>query len=222
LGVNLVSKRQSALVVEATVDERVRRSKAAVLDAAVTLLAESGLSGVSVDEVARRSGVAKTTIYRHWPSREALMLAACATLNTKSVAPDMGSLRDDLQALMRAVVPRLRSDTWASSLLSLLDAAERNPDLAALQINMHRDSMSGFRQVVERAQTRGELDPAANPSHVLATIIGPLLYRRFVSREPLDNAFVETIFARTMSWPTRSARRGSAKRSSKTSSRARQ
>ena len=220
-----MSKRRSAAVVEATVDERVRRSKAAVLDAAVTLLAESGLSGVSVDEVARRSGVAKTTIYRHWPSREALMLAACATLNTKSVAPDMGSFRDDLHALMRAVVPRLRSDTWASSLLSLLDAAERDPVLTALQVKLHRDSMSGFRQVVERAQARGELDPAANPAHVVATIIGPLLYRRFVSREPLDNAFVETILARTMSWPARSARRGSArqpsKKSSKKSSRAR-
>ena len=213
-----MSKRRSAAVVEATVDERVRRSKAAVLDAAVTLLAESGLSGVSVDEVARRSGVAKTTIYRHWPSREALMLAACATLNTKSVAPDMGSFRDDLQALMRAIVPRLRSDTWASSLLSLLDAAERDPVLTALQVKLHRDSMSGFRQVVERAQTRGELDPAANPAHVVATIIGPLLYRRFVSREPLDNAFVETILARTLSWPARGPRRGSAKQSSKKSS----
>lgn len=213
-----MSKRQSARVVEATVDERVRRSKAAVLDTAVTLLAESGLSGVSVDEVARRSGVAKTTIYRHWPSREALMLAACATLNTKSVSADMGSLQDDLHALMRALVPRLRSDSWASSLLSLLDAAERDPDLAALQVNMHRDSTSGFRQVVERAQARGELDPATNPAHVVATIIGPLLYRRFVSREPLDNAFVETILARTMSWPTRSTRRGPAKRASKKSS----
>lgn len=209
---------QAAPVVDAKLDERVRRSRAAVLDAAVALLAEAGLSGVSVDEVARRSGVAKTTIYRHWPSREALMLAACATLNTKSVAPDMGSLRDDLQALMRAVVPRLRSDSWASSLLSLLDAAERDPDLAALQIDLHRDSMSGFRQVVERAQARGELDSAVNPAHVVATIVGPLLYRRFVSREPLDNAFVETILARTLSWPAGDARRGSVKRSSKKSS----
>jgi AcrR family transcriptional regulator len=211
-------KPPAAPVADAKLDERVRRSKAAVLDAAVALLAESGLSGVSVDEVARRSGVAKTTIYRHWPSREALILAACATLNTKSVAPDMGSFRDDLQALMRDVLPHLRSDSWASSLLSLLDAAERNPDLAALQLNMHRDSMAGFRQVVERAQARGELDAAANPAHVVATIVGPLLYRRFVSREPLDNAFVETIFARTVSWPARSARRGSAKRSLKKSS----
>ncbi len=180
-----MSTRQSALIVEATVDERVRKSKAAVLDAAVTLLAESGLSGVSVDEVARRSGVAKTTIYRHWPSREALMLSAVRDAGIRSpLRRTWARFETTLPgAYARWVfsVPRSAApDTWASSLLSLLDAAERDPDLTALQVKLHRDSLSGFRQVVDRAQTRGELDPAVNPAHVVATIIGPLLYRRFV------------------------------------------
>src|SRR6516162_10898962 len=61
----------------ADVNTRVRRSKEAVLTVTLRLMFEEGIGGVSVDEVARRSGVAKTTIYRHWPSRSALLVDAC-------------------------------------------------------------------------------------------------------------------------------------------------
>ena len=65
-----------AAAAAADADARVLRSRKAVLAATLRLLAEAGLSGVSVDEVSKRSGVAKTTIYRHWSSRSALLLDA--------------------------------------------------------------------------------------------------------------------------------------------------
>src|SRR6516162_6358916 len=61
----------------ADVNTRVRRNKEAVLTVTLRLMFEEGIGGVSVDEDARRSGVAKTTIYRHWPSRSALLVDAC-------------------------------------------------------------------------------------------------------------------------------------------------
>src|SRR5207245_6965322 len=69
-------------------DERVLRSKRAVLAATHQLMTELGLAGVSVDEVSKRSGVAKTTIYRHWASRSALLLDACSSLSARPQAPD--------------------------------------------------------------------------------------------------------------------------------------
>src|SRR5579871_5184723 len=84
-------------------DERVARSKRVVLAAAHELLTESGLSGVSVDEVSRRSGVAKTTIYRHWPSREALLLDACSQLGPHFDVPDAGTFPNDVRALAQRV-----------------------------------------------------------------------------------------------------------------------
>jgi AcrR family transcriptional regulator len=68
-------------------DERVEKSKKSVLSTTYELLTKSGLGGVSVDEGSRRSGVAKTTIYRHWPSREALLMDACWQLSSRPPTP---------------------------------------------------------------------------------------------------------------------------------------
>jgi AcrR family transcriptional regulator len=174
-------------------DERVRRSRKAVLAATLQLLAEAGLGGVSVDEVARRSGVAKTTIYRHWPSRSALLLDACSNLGAKSQAPDTGTLKGDLTALATNMAGRLRSDRWASILPSMIDAAERDPELAEVHTRLHAGYMAPLYVAIDRAITRGELPPACDPSEIVASVVGPLFYRRWFSRQPLDETFVTTI-----------------------------
>ncbi|MBE7209580.1 MAG: helix-turn-helix transcriptional regulator, partial [Gluconacetobacter diazotrophicus] len=76
----------------APLDQRVVRSKERVLRETYRMLFEAGLGGVSVDEVSRRSGVAKTTIYRHWPTRSALVLDACSKMGTPEPPPDTGTL----------------------------------------------------------------------------------------------------------------------------------
>src|SRR5215831_10322458 len=95
-------------------DARVRRSREAVLQAAFELLQDEGLSGVSVDEIVRRSGVAKTTIYRHWPTRSALLLDACSRLSARPPVPETGSLKGDLTALAELVAGRLSDQRWSS------------------------------------------------------------------------------------------------------------
>ncbi len=81
-------------------DKRVERSKAKVLAETYRQLAQSGIGGVSIDEVSRISGISKTTIYRHWPSRSALLIDACSRLGSAPDVPDTGSLRGDLRALL--------------------------------------------------------------------------------------------------------------------------
>src|ERR1051326_970845 len=88
-------------------DVRVRHSKEVIMATTYELLSEEGLAGVTVDAVARRSGVAKTTIYRHWPSREALLLDACAQMGPHFDVPNAGSLSKDLHALAERVVEQL-------------------------------------------------------------------------------------------------------------------
>jgi len=77
----------------------VRRSKEAVMAATYELLQETGLGGLTVDAVSERSGVAKTTIYRHWPTRSALVIDACSKLGTRREVPDTGSLAGDMAVL---------------------------------------------------------------------------------------------------------------------------
>src|SRR5512137_2691275 len=140
----------------ASPDERVLRSKKAVLAATYKLLSEEGLGGVSVDAVSKLSGVAKTTIYRHWPSRSVLLLDACSQMSSKPQPPDTGSLKSDLEMLATQVAGRLPTAPWTRVLPSIIDAAERDPKLAAVQARIHSEMRNVFRLVIERAQQKGE------------------------------------------------------------------
>jgi AcrR family transcriptional regulator len=174
-------------------DSRVERSKSAVLAATYELLSETGLGGVSVDAVAARSGVAKTTIYRHWPSREALLLAACSTLSRRPEVPDTGSVKGDLTVLATGLADQLSSARWAAVVPSIVDAAEREKDLAALYACLHDDMMAGFLSVIERAQKKGELSRNRAATELVASVVGPLFYRRWFSREKTDARFVTNL-----------------------------
>jgi AcrR family transcriptional regulator len=183
---------------EPRIDGRVRRSREAVLAATFALLSEAGLGGVSVDEVARRSGVAKTTIYRHWPTRSALLLEACSKLSSRPTIPDTGSLKGDLVALSTTVAERLSTGRWSSVLPSVMDAAEREPELAQIHAQLHADMMSAFRAVIAEAQARGELPKTASASDLIGAIVGPLFYRRWFSREPVTPAVAKAVVERAL------------------------
>jgi AcrR family transcriptional regulator len=174
-------------------DKRVRRSKERVLAETYGLLSEGGIGGVSIDEVSRRSGVSKTTIYRHWPSRSALLLEACSKIGTRPEVPDTGSLRGDLTALAAYLAHQLESARWAAVLPSIIDAAERDPELAQLHATLHAGLMAPFFAILERAKKRKELPPGARIPDVVASIVGPFFYRRWFSREPIDEKFVKSV-----------------------------
>ena len=157
------------------------------------LLSEGGLGSVTVDAVARRSRVAKTTIYRHWPSREALLLDACAQMGPHFDIPDAGSFPEDLRALAQRVVEQLLTGPYAAILLSLMDAAERNPDLAALLAAAQTKLVEAVRAILVRARVRGELRRLPEPSDMAALIVGPLLYRRLFSHEALSEGFFRLV-----------------------------
>jgi AcrR family transcriptional regulator len=177
----------------AFVDGRVRRSRAAVLAQTYELLSAAGFGGVSIDEVSRRSGVSKTTIYRHWPSRAALLVEACSTIGSAPPVPDTGSFAGDLTALAEALAEQLRTARWAAVLPSIVDAAEREPELAQLHADLHARLMAPFAAVAGRARERRELPPDRDPGDLAAAIAGPLFYRRWFSREPLDAPFVRRV-----------------------------
>jgi AcrR family transcriptional regulator len=172
-----------------------------VLETTHKLLAKAGLSGISVDEVSRRSGVAKATIYRHWPSRESLLLDACAQLAARLPVPDTGRLRTDLETLACGAAKSLQRPS-ASIMPSIIDAAERDVKLAQLQFQMHSEIRRAFVFVIERAQERGELARSEDTPELVASILGPILYRRYFSREKLDEAFAKKVVERALRKPS--------------------
>ena len=180
-------------VTEESQDKRVERSKAAVLAETYRLLTQCGMSGVSIDDVARNSGVAKTTIYRHWPSRAALLIDACSRMGGAQPVPDTGDLRGDLRKLTTTVAQQLRTAAWPSVLPSIIDAAERDPEIAAMQSALHEGNMAPFYAIAERAKQRGEMPPGRSAADLIAAALGPLFYRRWFSKEAIDDRFVEAV-----------------------------
>ena len=190
--------RKSAKIKDEPSDERVRRSKESVLQSTFQLLMETGLGGVSVDEVSKRSGVAKTTIYRHWPSRTELLLDACSKMGAKFEIPDTGSLKGDLTALVFTMTARLRQKNFSSVLPSIIDAAERDENVAALHASIHSQQIAPLYAVIERARQKGELPRSTKAAELAAAVVGPLFYRRWFSREPLDDSFVKAVVDRAI------------------------
>jgi AcrR family transcriptional regulator len=180
------------------VDERILRSKETVLRVTSELLTETGLGGISVDEVSRRSGVAKTTIYRHWPTRSDLLIEACSKMGTAPEVPDTGSFRGDVEILMAGLAERLRSARWPSVLPSVIDAAERDSKIAELHGRLHANRIAPLHEVIERAKRKGEVPSSLDPATVIASLLGPLFYRRWFSREPLDEKFLKKIIGNAL------------------------
>jgi len=174
-------------------DERVRRSREAVLKVTSELLTETGLGGVSVDEVSRRSGIAKTTIYRHWPTRSDLIIDACSQLSSGHEAPDTGSFEGDVTVLLSGIAELLRTARWSSVLPSIMDAAERDTDLAEIYSTIQRGHAAPFLEIIARAKQRGDVRPNADSAAITAALLGPLFYRRWFSREPIDDRFVTAV-----------------------------
>jgi AcrR family transcriptional regulator len=179
-------------------DRRVRRSRAKVLGVTAQLLFERGLGGASVDEISRRSGVAKTTIYRHWQTRADLLRDACSNISTPQDTPDTGSFEADVTALMTDLAHLLRSAKWTSVLPSIIDAGERDPDIADMYSAIQRGHSAPFETVIHRAVRKGELPQDTDAALLIAALTGPLFYRRWFSREPLTDAFAKQIVLRVI------------------------
>lgn len=187
-------KKGAASLPDPELDARVRRSKETVLAVTYQMMSETGLSGVSIDEVSKRSGVAKTTIYRHWPSRADLLLEACTKLGSKVETPNTGSLRGDVETVALAFASRILRAPAAKILPSIVDAAEHDAKIAKLlHAQVHAGIMDPLEQVIERARKRGEIGRNQDASHLIARIVGPLFFRRWFSGEPLDDNFVRAV-----------------------------
>ncbi|WP_339322760.1 TetR/AcrR family transcriptional regulator [Paenibacillus sp. FSL W8-0194] len=192
------TSKKSERVPSAKMNSRVERSRHNVLTTAFELLSEGGVGGFTVDEVARRSGVAKTTIYRHWPTREALVIDACSRMIAEQETPDTGSLEGDITAILMEIAHLLPTANWSFVLPSIVDTAERNPEFAEIHSRIQRGHAAPLREALQRAIERGELAAHTDVSTIVAALMGPLFYRRWFSREPIDDQFVKAIIKRVL------------------------
>jgi AcrR family transcriptional regulator len=173
---------------------RSARVRTAVITATLAELAERGYSGVSLDGVAARAEVHKTTVYRRWRTKEQLVLDAMLRQAAQTVSvPDTGTLRGDLLELARRSAAIQTSPAGEAVARAVAGEAPGNPAIAAASQQFWAQRLELDRTILRRARDRGEINARTADSPVIESLLGALYFRLLVSGEAIDDDFVESI-----------------------------
>ncbi len=175
-------------------------------------LLDQGLHAMSMDDVARRAGVSKATIYRWWPSKERLALDALATewATTPSAAErHTGSLRGDLMTRFRPWLRQLNRKPYARVVAGLVAEAQTNPEFADLYrkhfVQPRRDAT---RELLIRARDRGEIAANTDFEVTLDLLYGPIYHRLLHGHAPLTERFARQVIDNVVTAITDNGRTG--------------
>jgi AcrR family transcriptional regulator len=187
---------------------RSEKARAAILHSAAELLLERGLDAVSMDAVARDAGVSKATIYRWWPTKEALALDALYTewAEHSTAELDTGSLRGDLLALLRPWVRLLRTRNYARVLGTFITKVHSDPDFAHEYLaRLLRPRRDVAKAMFDRARERGELRPGVRVEVAQDIIWGAIYHRLLHGHAPLSDRFVTDVVELALAGVTENA-----------------
>jgi AcrR family transcriptional regulator len=170
-------------------------SDRAILDAARVLLDEGPLGDLTMEKVAARAGVAKTTLYRRWRTKEQLALAVLGEMARRQVpVPDLGDTRAEFVHAVADTARTMDGTIAGRTIRGLVPALGTDRELAAAfvgtLVELRRTAM---RSVVDRGLARGDLNPDAPLELVSDLLIGPLLWRLLLTGERLDVATAERL-----------------------------
>jgi AcrR family transcriptional regulator len=173
---------------------RSERADRAIIDAALSLFAESGPEGLCIERVAARAGVGKATIYRRWPGKEDLLLDAIAALKAPLPEPAGRSVREDLVTLLGVMCQETADPRRARQFALLLGEGAKYPRLMARYMEtVVEPRREVIRAVLRRGVATGELRPGLDVDAALFMLIGAVLARRGHEQEPLPPGYPELV-----------------------------
>jgi AcrR family transcriptional regulator len=177
------------------VQGRSARVVEAVLQATAEELGKVGFLALRIDDVAARSGVNKTTIYRRWATKEELVAGMLErfTLGGADDVPDTGSLGGDLTALLGGIAERAET-AEGRGLVRLIQAERGRAEFAAILRRSRTEHLKARRAIFERAIARGEI-PAGSDTTVLVEFAVAPLIARLLNDSPIDSDFIRMLVA---------------------------
>ncbi len=171
---------------------RAARVVSDVLIATAEELSRVGYSSLRVEDVAARSGVNKTTIYRRWPTKPELVGAALRAVWESPEVPDTGSLRSDLLASLGKTTAFAMSPI-GRGLTRVIQVERAHPELEPIARSL-REDFRGLREVlVQRGIERQELPASTDVRFLTDLVTAPIFYRLFTEGEAVDATFIETV-----------------------------
>ena len=165
---------------------RTARIAESVFAAAIAELADRAYADISVESIAARAGVHKTTVYRRWGSKPELIRQALAgAAGTHIQVPDTGRADTDARMLARAVQAILAAPQGAAITTALIVGGLSSPEIAELMRQFWAGRLAAIEVIVARAVGRGELPPGTDPAAFMHAVSAPLYFRLLVTREPI-------------------------------------
>ena len=171
---------------EDRIDPRIERSRMVILQAAVEELALVGYGGVTIEAVAARAGVGKSTIYRHWPDKLALIADAFETFHEQMV-PDLSSRppRDAILLLLGHMAEVVVDSTFSRCIPALIEGAERDPRVREFHHRYAADRRQALVDQIARGIRDGDFRADLDPELATMALLGTIFYRRLMTPEPL-------------------------------------
>lgn len=176
-----------------TVDPRVTRTRHVVLAAVVEELAEVGHGQFTIESVAARCGVGKSTIYRHWEGKAQLIADAMRTLNTQPVPQLAGSPREVARQLLHHLTRALTTGVLGSAIPALIEAAERDEEIRELVHTYSADRRRALVEAIAAGIDAGLVDGSIDPDLASQALSGAIFYARLMTPTPLDEAAIDEL-----------------------------
>jgi AcrR family transcriptional regulator len=171
-------------------DPRVERSRRIILEAVLDELGDAGYGPMTIEGVAARAGVGKSTIYRHWPGKLELVEDAFRTLKAAVTVPDGGSFRDRVVSVIEQVASLIAASTYSACMPALIEAAERDPSVRDFHNRFSGERREVLVELLRSGVESGDLRADSDPELLADALVGPLILRRLMLPEPCDPSLV--------------------------------
>jgi AcrR family transcriptional regulator len=178
---------------------RSERARRAILEAASDLFEKGGYPAATIEAIADRSGVAKTTIYRWWPHRAALMVELLLTMAEQAAPPPAGpDPMRALQAELHSVAQAVDAPPGRLLMALLSDALNDREVRDALLVGLFAPRRKATADVIRKAQESGALRADVPPELAVDLFFGPLFYRTLIRQEPATKGFLRQLYENVM------------------------
>ncbi|MFI5066223.1 MAG: TetR/AcrR family transcriptional regulator [Streptosporangiales bacterium] len=179
-------------------DPRQARTRARVYAAALDVLRRQGIGATTFDAIAQQAGVARSTLYRNWATRDDLLTEAIEEQALFPVPPSDEPAFVRLEIALRQIATALSSTNWGWILPAALAATDASPVLLERYRSFTSTRRVAFTAIVSDGKTAGELPPALDNDDFIDALVGPLFYRRLIRQLPTSPAWVRNHLQRTL------------------------
>lgn len=194
---------------DVAVDPRIERTRAVVLEATLDELAEVGYGPLTIEAIARRAGVSKATIYRHWAGKLDLVADAVARLKQMPQPPDVDDHRARIAGLLRSLAEHVGTSRAAACIPALIEASLRDAAVREFHVRTSAERLAFITSLLDDAVADGALAQHADTRRLAELLVSPIFFRKLMAPEPFPTDEVDALVDEVLGpyWAPATARR---------------